>query len=87
MEGKSLVPILRGRERSGHELLAWNCGRGRAIQMKNWKLVRPRDDQPWELYNLEHDIGETDNQAAKFPDQVRLMAAKYETWRQRVGAQ
>jgi arylsulfatase A-like enzyme len=86
MEGKSLVPILHGRERSGHELLAWNCGRGRAIQMKNWKLVRPRDDQPWELYNLEHDIGETDDQAAISPDRVRLMAAKYETWRKRVGA-
>jgi len=86
MEGKSLVPIFHGRERPGHDLLAWNCGRGRAIQMKNWKLVRPRDDQPWELYNLEHDIGETDNQASKFPDRVRLMAAKYETWRKRVGA-
>ncbi len=86
MEGKSLVPIFRGHQRAGHELLAWNCGRGRAIQMENWKLVRARNDQPWELYNLEHDIGETHNQAAKFPDRVRLMSAKYETWRKHVGA-
>lgn len=86
MEGKSLAPIFRGQQRAGHELLAWNCGRGRAIQMKNWKLIRTRDDQPWELYNLDYDIGETDNQAAKFPDRVRLMSAKYETWRKHVGA-
>ena len=87
MEGKSLVPIFHGEKRPGHELLAWNCGRGRAIQMENWKLVRPRDDRPWELYNLESDIGETDNQAAKFPERVRMMAAKYAAWRRRVGAQ
>lgn len=86
-EGKSLAPIFRGRQRPGHALLAWNCGRGRAIQMGNWKLVRPRDDRPWELYNLENDIGETANRAAKHPERVRLMAAKYEAWRRRVGAQ
>lgn len=87
MEGKSLAPVFRGEQRPGHELLAWNCGRGRAIQMGDWKLVRPRDDRPWELYNLESDIGETDNQAATQPDRVSTMAAKYEDWRQRVGAQ
>ena len=87
MEGKSLVPVFHGQQRPGHELLAWSCGRGRAIQMKNWKLVRPRDDHAWELYNLDDDIGETDNQAAKYPDRVRMMASKYETWRRRVGAQ
>ena len=87
MEGKSLVPIFQGKQRLGHELLAWKCGRGRAIQMENWKLVRPHDDRPWELYNLKSDIGETDNQAAKFPERVRMMAAKYAAWRRRVGAQ
>jgi hypothetical protein len=39
------------------------------------------------LYNLESVIGETDNQAAEFPDRVRLMSAEYETWRKHVGAQ
>ncbi len=86
MEGKSLKPIFQGQQRQGHEVLAWKCGRGRAIAMKNWKLVRPRDDRPWELYDLETDIGETTNLAAKFPDRVAEMAARYEMWRHRVGA-
>lgn len=58
----------------------------RAIQMQDWKLVCPSDDRPWELYNLEIDIGGTDNLAADFPDCVRMMAAKYDTWRRRVNA-
>lgn len=85
-EGKSLVPIFHGQQRPGHEVLAWNCARGRAIQMGNWKLVRPADNRPWELYQLENDISELDDQAAKYPDRVRLMAERYERWRQRVGA-
>ena len=87
MEGQSLVPIFHGQQRQGHELLAWNCGRGRAILMDRWKLVRSRDDRPRELYNLENEIGETDNLASDFPEQVRTMDAKYETWRRRVDAQ
>ncbi|WP_166831213.1 arylsulfatase [Thalassoroseus pseudoceratinae] len=86
MEGKSLVPIFHGKQRTPHELLAWKCGRGRAIQMGDWKLVRPRDNQPWELYNLGNDIGETTNLATKFPDRVQSMSAKYESWRKHVGA-
>lgn len=86
MEGRSLTPILHSRKRQEHELLAWKCGRGRAIMIGDWKLVRPRDDRPWELYNLKTDIGETENLVAEFPDRVRTMREKYEAWRRRVGA-
>ena len=86
MEGRSLAPIFRGQQGEGHELIAWNCARGRAIQMGDWKLVRPRDNQPWELYNLETDIGETRNLAAEEPERVTAMTAKYQEWRTRVGA-
>jgi arylsulfatase A-like enzyme len=86
MEGRSLMPILRGEQREGHELIAWNCARGRAILMGDWKLVRPRDNRPWELYNLTSDIGETRNLAASHAERVSAMTARYEEWRQRVGA-
>lgn len=86
LEGKSLVPIFQGKQREGHEILAWNCARGRAIRMGPWKLVKPRDNRPWELYNLDQDIGETENLAAQSPDRVQEMTNAYETWRQRVGA-
>ncbi|MEQ9408714.1 MAG: arylsulfatase [Fuerstiella sp.] len=86
MEGKSLVPIFRGQQRDGHEVLGWKCSRGRALRSGPWKLVRARDDRDWELYNLDKDMGETNNLAQTFPERVRAMTEQYQIWRQRVGA-
>ena len=54
--------------------------------MGDWKIVRPRDKHPWELYDLSSDPGETANLAKQHPSRVKDMADRYETWRQRVGA-
>jgi len=86
MEGKSLVPVFHGKQRTGHESIGWHCSRGRALRQGAWKLVRPRDDRPWELYNLDSDIGETENLASQHLDRVRSMSEAYESWKQRVGA-
>ena len=86
MEGKSLVPILRGEKRSGHDALAWANPRGRALIMGDWKIIRPADKLPWELYDLSSDPGETANLAKRHPDRIQDMADRYETWRERVGA-
>ncbi len=87
MEGRTLTPVFRGDQREGHEVLAWNCARGRAIQMGDWKLVRPDDNRPWELYNLQTDIGETTDLAEQHPETVASMSIRYQQWRMRVGAQ
>lgn len=88
MEGRSLAPIFRGEQREGHDLIAWNCGHGRAIRMGDWKLVKPKKGNPdWELYNLKTDGGETKNLAKENPDRVEKMNAAYEAWKKRVGAQ
>lgn len=86
MEGKTLAPIFAGHKRDGHKVLAWRCSRGRAIRSGPWKLVRPRDDRDWELYNVVDDAGETNNLAAEFPDRVELMTEQYDAWRSHVGA-
>jgi arylsulfatase len=86
LEEKSLAPVLRGQQRSGHDALAWNCARGRAIRRGPWKMVRPRDDRDWELYNLEHAPGETIDLARQFLARVQDLAKTYETGRKRVGA-
>jgi len=86
LEGKTLAPVFRGEQRSGHDILAWHCARGRALRKGSWKLVRPRDDRPWELYDLSVDIGETTNLAEQHPERVEMLSTEYAAWRKRVGA-
>ena len=41
-----------------------------AVRMGDWKAVRHSSDVPFELYNLQDDIGEKNNVAADHPDIV-----------------
>ncbi|MBD1434540.1 hypothetical protein H8B06_17075 [Sphingobacterium sp. DN00404] len=44
-----------------------------AVRWGDWKLIRPGNDAPVELYNLRTDIGETTNMAGKHADMVEKL--------------
>ena len=50
-----------------------------------WKLVNAAPGKPWQLYDLETDGGETQDLAARQPEQVREMSKRFEAWRVHVG--
>ncbi|QDU98234.1 arylsulfatase [Lignipirellula cremea] len=79
-EGKSLLPILQGKQREPHDSLCWALTGNRAIRQGDWKLCWGASDKRWELYNLAEDRTETNDLAAKFPDRVARMAAAWENW-------
>ncbi|MGI6416293.1 MAG: arylsulfatase [Thermoguttaceae bacterium] len=84
LEGASLVPIFQGGRRDDHEVLCWNVAGSRAVRMGRWKLVAAKG-KPWELYDLQTDRSEMDNQANNQPDRVREMSEVYVRWAKRVG--
>lgn len=84
VEGQSLMPVLAGRERQGHESLSWELFGNRAIRQGDWKLVWGASDRKWELYNLRTDRSETVDLAAKHPERVKAMSSDWEAWNQRV---
>ena len=84
LEGKSLLPIFRDKQRDGHEVLCWNLHGSRAVRMGHWKLVSLSRKQ-WELYDLESDRTETHDLAGRQPDRVKTMTAAYQAWAQRCG--
>lgn len=84
LDGKTLMPILRNRQREGHQRLFFEHMGGRAVIEGNWKLVALKDHS-WELYNLSRDRTEMDNLAAKHPDRVRTMSSQWDKWAGRVG--
>ena len=84
LEGKTLLPVLRGQQREGHASLSWELYGNRAIRQGDWKLVWGASDKQWELYDLKSDRSETKNLAAKFPQRVAAMSADWQAWRQHV---
>jgi arylsulfatase A-like enzyme len=77
-DGISFVPSLVGRGQRSHEFLFWKYGPKEAIRMGNWKGVRIKPNRPLELYDLQSDIGESQDVSAEHPDLVarltKLMA-------------
>ena len=83
MDGKSLLPILQGETREGHEYLFWEHFGARAVHHGPWKLVSVGRDAPWELYNLDEDRTELNDLASEQPERVEAMAAEWDVWAQR----
>jgi len=80
-DGHSLVEFLKGGPAPRRDYFYWELHEGRnhiqAIRWGNWKAVRPKAGGAVELYDLDEDLGETDNLAASRPElvakAVRLM--------------
>lgn len=78
-DGKSMVPIFRGRKRKGHDVLFWKFAHGCAVRQGKSKLVRI-DKEPWELYDMEADPVELTDLARKYPERVAQLAALWKRW-------
>ncbi|MCA8997059.1 MAG: sulfatase-like hydrolase/transferase, partial [Planctomycetaceae bacterium] len=78
MNGASLIPILRGEEKSRQELLYWRTddGAAQAVRREEWKAVYLATEKSLRLYNLSQDPGETTNVAQEHPKVVERMLAK-----------
>ena len=83
LAGTSLLPILRGEERPGHEALYWEHMGSRAIRVGDWKLVSTGAAAPWELYDLARDRAEMHDLAETDPDRVREMEQMWNEWASR----
>jgi arylsulfatase len=79
LQGRSFAPAFRGQALQRSEPLFWEYVGGRAVNDGRWKLVS-NYREPWELYDIAADRGETVNLAAAQPERVRRMAAQYDAW-------
>jgi arylsulfatase A-like enzyme len=86
LEGKPLTPIFQGRQRRGHDVLCWSVPQHHAVRMGNWKAVKPRRGDTWQLFDLANDGTETNDLAAENPEVVELLAKRFQEWQIRVGA-
>jgi arylsulfatase A-like enzyme len=86
LDGVDLLPYLTDENKTApHEALFWRFGLQKAIRRGPWKLVDWRDfttqrSSGWELYDLEKDIGETNNLAGAHPQRVAELATEWNKW-------
>jgi arylsulfatase A-like enzyme len=88
MEGRSLIPVLRGERDGNYDELylseaTWQLKR--AIRRGRWKLIDSLEPDPhgWpmqELYDLEADPNEQTNVIAQHPDVARELTERLHAW-------
>jgi arylsulfatase A-like enzyme len=81
LDGKSILPALKGETDKLHDELYWSSAGAKgkwAIRSGNWKLVAEKDRI--ELFDLEKDLSETADLAAKHPKVISELTDKYNAW-------
>jgi len=76
LEGKSLIPLLNGNEREGHEELYFRFSSNRALRKGDWKVVSFYENR-WELYNLATDRNEQNDLASEYPELVKELSERW----------
>ncbi|PWJ55049.1 arylsulfatase [Dyadobacter jejuensis] len=85
VEGKSLLPIIRGTTRKNHDYIAWEHFDSRAVRKDQWKLVWSRENKKWELYDLLKDRSEMKDLSSTHTGKVKELSQIYQNWSDRVG--
>lgn len=50
------------------------------MRQGDWKIVREKNDKPWELYDLSADLVKRINLADNYPQLIASMDSSYQTW-------
>ena len=91
MKGRSLVPLVSGEAEDVYaedEYVAGELVNGKWIRQGPYKAVSvppPYGDGEWELYNLEEDIGESNDLSKEMPDKLEDLIAAFDAYAEDVG--
>ena len=80
LDGRNLLPCLTGDASSPHPSLYFSFRSHAALRMGDWKIVREKPDQRWQLFNLSKDIGESHDLAATRPEKLHQLKAEFQSW-------
>lgn len=98
MEGKSLVPLIEGKDLE-RKAIYWEHEGNRAVRLDKWKLISKANKKNsyiwdktdelelanWKLFDMEKDRTEMNDLAATHPELVNKMAEMWLEWGKRTG--
>ena len=76
LQGKSLLPVLEGKQRTAHKALYQHFGTDRALREGDWKVVAAKGGR-WELYNLAEDRTELNDLRQDHPERATRMIKEW----------
>lgn len=80
LDGKNMLPVLEDSKKAEPRSFFFQYRKYSAVRQGKYKLLRTKPNQPFMLFDLEQDLGETTDLAAKHPKVVAQLKAAYETW-------
>jgi arylsulfatase A-like enzyme len=80
LDGHDPLPVLTRKEKSPHDSLYFVFRNHAALRMGDWKIVRTKKTEPWKLYNLADDIGETNDLAKSHPERLAVLTEGFQSW-------
>jgi len=80
LDGKNPLPLLTEGAASPHQSLYFEYRDHAALIQRDWKIVRERPEQPWQLFHLEHDPAESADLSEKHPDRLRQLEQEFQNW-------
>jgi arylsulfatase A-like enzyme len=76
LDGVDLLPYLNGEKKgSPHDMLFWYAADNGAVRKGKWKLLVYKEEA--KLFDLQADIGETEDLAEKYPEKAKELLIEY----------
>ncbi|MEM9480219.1 MAG: sulfatase [Verrucomicrobiota bacterium] len=82
LDGEDLSSLIFNGNPLPERMLFWRIRNNRAVRSGNWKLCAVKGKT--ELYDLQSDIGESNDLAGKMPEKVQAMTEAWEKWEEEV---
>ena len=79
-DGRNPLPLLTANAESPHKSLFFVYRTHAALRKGDWKIVRERPGEAWQLFNLKNDLSESMDLAALNPDRRAELVAEFATW-------
>jgi len=94
VDGVDILPLLKGEKDIGRADIFWHYPHygkkgdfpAGAVREGNWKLIENYENNLVELYDIERDLSETKNLAARHPEVVQRLREKLRHFRKDTGA-
>ncbi|MBI2479663.1 MAG: sulfatase-like hydrolase/transferase [Planctomycetia bacterium] len=79
-DGKNPLPVLADGADSPHDSFFFNYRSHAALRQGDWKIVREKPNEPWQLFDLATDLGENRNLASDNTEQVATLEQVFKMW-------